>query len=982
MMSARAVRRLHALTAGLALVAFVAWPALAQALTVSAVPSDTTLVNGETFTVRVVTDGSADLRAYHLIYDYDHTKLQFLSASVGELTAGHGPQPFLVPDVLSAPPDSVIYDVALLSSSANGPGILAYFTFKALSTGSTTLTPLKVDFRNSLNVPTLPVTSGATIHVNDALGVGLGTGGITPVSCFAGSNGAIDITPTGGVPPYTYLWAPGGATTQDLSGATAGLHSVTVKDVNNRTVSGSWTITQPTALALSQTHVNELCNGGSTGSIDLTVTGGTGTYTYLWAPGGATTQDLAGLAAGDYSVTVTDGNGCTASLGPISITQSAPFVLSSTHVNVLCNGGSTGSIDLTVTGGTGTYTYLWSPGGATTQDLAGLAAGDYTVTVTDGNGCSASLGPISVTQPAALALGESHTTTCLGSPDGSITLTVSGGTASYTYLWSNGATTQNLTGLVAGSYSVTVTDAHNCTASLGPVSITVRTFTITPSAGAGGSISPNTAQTVNCGANQSFTIAPDPCFTFTGLVVDGVGVTPVSPYTFNNVQASHTIAASFTAMPLPAAVTSITALRSTSGNDGSGRTKITINYTPPGDGSPVEIWRAGYGNYPEYDDNPGAGSEPSMPTSYPPPGWTKTSITASGQTDVPPTRDYWYYVAYSVNPCGQTTVSTVKTTGTLDYFLGDVHNGLANCGGDNLVNTSDITFLGTNYGAHLTDPNALGCLDVGPTTTGWVDGRPLTDNRVEFEDLIMFAINYGTVSLPRLSATGTTVRSTLSLSVGAVPAVGGTFDAVLVFKGSGEVQGLSAKLGFDPSVVEQVSVAGGALITQQAGPAQVFTPAPGTVDAAVFGHGLALSGSGELARVTFRVKSAGDPGIVLGSVRARDVGNQPIALVTPLPEDSRPLPTRMELAPSYPNPFNNAITVMFGMPREGRAQLGVFDVQGRAVRHLLDGQVKAGWTRATWDGRSDDGIALSPGMYVIRLSADGRVTAKSVRLVR
>jgi hypothetical protein len=977
----RAMGRLNAIAAGVALLALVAWPALALAQTVSVVPSDTTLVNGETFTVRVATDGSTDLRAYHLIYQYDHSQLQFMSAAVGELAAAQSPSAFLVPDVLSAAPDSVIYDVALLGSSASGPGILAYFTFKALTSGSTTLTPLKVDFRNSLNEQILPATSGAAVHINDVLAVGLGAGGITPVNCFGGSNGAIDITASGGVPPYSYSWNPGGATTEDLAGVAANAYSVTVTDADGRTTSGSWTVTQPSALALSQTHVNVLCNGGSTGSIDLTVTGGTGSHTYAWS-NGATTEDLSGLAAGSYSVTVTDANGCTASLGPITISQTAPFTLSETHVNVSCFNGSNGSIDLTVTGGAGSYTYVWSPGGATTQDLTGLVAGSYSVTVTDDNGCSASLGPISISQPALLAASEVHTPTCLTSPDGSITLTVNGGTTPYTYLWSNGAITQNLTGLAAGSYSVTVTDAHGCTTAVGPVAITLRTFTISPTAGVGGSISPNAAQVLNCGANQSFTITPAACYAFTGLLVDGASVSPVSPYTFTDVHANHTIAASFTAIALPLAVTSITAVRSSSGNDASGVTKITINYTAPGDGSTVEIWRKGFGNYPEYDDNPGAGSIPSTPASYPPAGWTQTAITASGQTDTPPARDYWYYVACTKNACGQTTVSTVETGGTLDYFLGDVHNGMADCTGDNHVTTSDISFLGEHYGIHISDPDAFGCLDVGPTSTGWVDGRPLTDNQVEFEDLIMFAINYGTVSQPSMRASGTSGTNLLSLLVPATPAVGETFEAVLEFKGGGGVQGLSAQLEFDASVVEPLAVVGGSLLAQQAGPAQVFSAKPGTVDAAVFGNGLTLSGAGELARVRFRVKSAGDAGIVLGGVRARDTRNQPVALATPLPVEAQAPPTRMEFAPSYPNPFTTSLTVVFGMPMEGPAKLAVFDIQGRTVRHLLDGTVKAGWTRTVWNGRSDEGVMLAPGMYVIRLSAAGRVTTKSVRLVR
>src|SRR5205085_1360937 len=146
---------------------------------------------------------------------------------------------------------------------------------------------------------------------------------------------------------------------------------------------------------------------------------------------------------GTYTVTVTDANGCTAATS-VTITQpAAALSLSQTHVNVLCFGNATGSVDLTVAGGTTSYTYAWS-NGATTQDISGLIAGTYTVTVTDANGCTATTS-VTITQPAAaLSLSQTHVNVlCFGNATGSVDLTVAGRTTSYTYAWSNGATTQD-----------------------------------------------------------------------------------------------------------------------------------------------------------------------------------------------------------------------------------------------------------------------------------------------------------------------------------------------------------------------------------------------------------------------------------------------------------------------------------------------------------------------------------------------------------
>ncbi len=298
-------------------------------------------------------------------------------------------------------------------------------------------------------------TTSAT--VNNTNGPTLSTTQVN-VLCNGAATGSINLTVAGGTSPYTYSWT-GGVTTQNRTGLLAGTYTVTVTDANGCTATIATTITEPPALVLTTTQVNVLCNGASTGSINLTVTGGTGTYTYSWT-GGVTTQNRTGLAAGTYAVTVTDANGCTKTTST-TITQPTVLALSTTQVNVLCNGASTGSINLTVTGGTSPYTYSWT-GGITTQNRTGLAAGTYSVTVTDANGCTKTTST-TITEPTAITLSTVPTSSTCGSANGSISLTVSGGTSPYTYSWTGGATTQNVSNLLAGTYTVTVTDANGCT---------------------------------------------------------------------------------------------------------------------------------------------------------------------------------------------------------------------------------------------------------------------------------------------------------------------------------------------------------------------------------------------------------------------------------------------------------------------------------------------------------------------------------------
>lgn len=290
------------------------------------------------------------------------------------------------------------------------------------------------------------------------------------VSCKGLSDGAIYTTAIGGTTPYTYGWSTGTATGDDTTGLAAGTYNVTVTDAHGCTATTSATITEPALnLGISLDSTNDVsCKGLSDGAAYTTATGGTGPYTYFWAPGGAVTDDVTALAAGTYNVTVTDAHGCTANTSA-TITEPALnlSVVTDSTKDVSCFGLTDGAAYTTASGGTGPYTYLWAPGGAATDDITAQAAGNYTLTVTDAHGCTATTSA-NITEPsAALTITIDSTTdvSCKGLADGAIYTTAAGGTTPYTYSWSpgNGAGADT-TGLAAGNYNVTVTDAHGCTA--------------------------------------------------------------------------------------------------------------------------------------------------------------------------------------------------------------------------------------------------------------------------------------------------------------------------------------------------------------------------------------------------------------------------------------------------------------------------------------------------------------------------------------
>lgn len=282
----------------------------------------------------------------------------------------------------------------------------------------------------------------------------------TNVNCFGNSNSTASVTANGGTPGYTYSWS-NGQSTSAATGLAAGNYSVVISDANGCTTTQTFAITQPTALASVPSQTNILCNTGTNGSATVTVSGGTPGYTYNWSNGGSTSA-ITNIAAGNYSVTITDANGCTAT-NSFTITQPVTLNLASAQTNILCNGGNNGNASVNPSGGTPNYTFVWG-GGQTTSAISGLTAGNYAVIVSDANGCT-NTATFTITQPPVLSSTvNSATITCNGGNNGSATVSPAGGTPGYSYVWNNGQTNATATNLIAGNYSVSITDANGCTA--------------------------------------------------------------------------------------------------------------------------------------------------------------------------------------------------------------------------------------------------------------------------------------------------------------------------------------------------------------------------------------------------------------------------------------------------------------------------------------------------------------------------------------
>ena len=371
-------------------------------------------------------------------------------------------------------------DGALAVSASGGTPGYTYVWDNGLSAGTS---------HSNLNAGTYRVTVTDANGCTDSLSINItqpsaalaATGGSTNITCHGAGDGSIDVTVSGGTPNYIYTWSrnpqagftdPG---TEDLSQLDPGIYTLNITDDNDCSATLMFILTEPEALAVSTGSVTDIsCFGGSDGALAVSVSGGTPGYTFVWDNGLSAGTSHSNLNAGTYRVTVTDANGCTDSL-TVNIPQAgAALAATGGSTNITCHGAGDGSIDVTVSGGTPTYTYAWSrdpqagftdPG---TEDLSQLEPGIYTLNVTDDNDCSATL-MFTLAGPEALTVSAGSVTdiSCFGGSDGALTVSVSGGTPGYTYMWDNGLSAgTSHSNLSAGTYRVTVMDANGCTDSL------------------------------------------------------------------------------------------------------------------------------------------------------------------------------------------------------------------------------------------------------------------------------------------------------------------------------------------------------------------------------------------------------------------------------------------------------------------------------------------------------------------------------------
>jgi len=433
----------------------------------------------------------------------------------------------------------------------------------------------------------------------------------------------------------------------------------------------------------------------------------------------------------------------------------------------------------------------------------------------------------------------------------------------------------------------------------------------------------------------------------------------------------------------PAAIADLVGTQAKTLNDSDGTTKIALNWT----GGPAEVYRIGFGSYPEYDD--AGGAAPLAPTDAAQAlidGWTLiVGVTNSGDTDEPLLRDSYYYVGFALSSCGTQAAVSNLAGGVLNYHLGDVTNGVTPGTGDNLVNSSDISALGASYNVNSLDAQYFNYLDVGPTTNNSPDGRPITDDEIEFEDLMMFSLNYNNVSKRAPIQVAKSVNS-LTLFTPALSEPGNTIEVPIMMQGDGQIHGLSIPLTWNAAVVRPIGYTPGAFLDDQASPTLCLEAEAGFIDMAIFGSQTAgFTGEGLAVTVTFEVLSLGDAEFGFGDLRVRGDQNQSIEVMAQVSSASSvptATPTISGLYTNYPNPFNPSTSLSFGIGKAGPVSLRIYGLDGRLVRTIVSQSMTPGTYVEAWNGQNEQGATVASGIYYVRLVAVDHSESRSITLLK
>ncbi len=294
------------------------------------------------------------------------------------------------------------------------------------------------------------------------------------ITCYGANDGSVVVNGYGGTGTLNYSWTPGGMTSPTVTNLAPNIYTVEVIDANNCVASNTVQINEPTPLSLTVSSGSVSCNGGSDGWVNGIASGGNGAYSYTWFPVNVNNSYVSNLPIGNYTLVVRDLNNCFIA-DTISITEPPPLTIAATSFSSTCYGIPTGSGTVTVGGGVGGYQYQWLPIGGTNSVATNLPGGQYTVSVVDANNCPIST-TLMINQPTSITLVTSPDATICYGTSINISANASGGTPSYTYVWSNGfngAGPQNVSPLSTNFYNVYVTDHNNCTSETKTIKVTV-----------------------------------------------------------------------------------------------------------------------------------------------------------------------------------------------------------------------------------------------------------------------------------------------------------------------------------------------------------------------------------------------------------------------------------------------------------------------------------------------------------------------------